>query len=73
MRKALIIIWLLYCLGSLVWYLNQPSIAGCDGGQCLVGPALLVCSWGAAAIGLVIPYIIFETIKLIGGWFKKRD
>lgn len=72
MKKALIIVWLLYCLGSMLWYLSQPKSAGCDGGLCLAGPALLVYSWVVAAVVLGMPYVVFETIKSVGGWLKKR-
>jgi hypothetical protein len=72
MKKALILVWLLYFLGSLLWYLGQPRSAGCDGGLCLVGPALLVSSWVVAAVVLGMPYVVFETIKSVGDWFNKR-
>jgi hypothetical protein len=77
--RTIFLLWLAYCVGSLLWFLHLPKSGGCDGGMCLFGPIMLVYSWGVVGLGLAAPFVVvevvksvFETLKSIRSWFKRH-
>ncbi|WP_046246411.1 hypothetical protein [Hymenobacter terrenus] len=67
-RQITVSLWLVYCVGSLMWFLHLPKSGGCDGGLCILGPFMLVCSWGAVGVGLLVVYNLMTSATFRRGF-----